>query len=65
MEDIKVGEYVRLDDGLIGIVKYIDTQNIGITINNDEIEVSSGVVSISSNIIDLIEERRLFRWCKS
>lgn len=51
MEEIKVGDYIRLDDGTIGIVKYIDTQNIGIITNNDEIEVSSGIVSNSSKLM--------------
>ena len=57
MEEIKVGEYVRTDNGIIGKyiekqrMDYIDTgkQQIGFDIEKD-------IVKHSPNIIDLIEE---------
>lgn len=53
MKLIGENEYVRTDRGNIG--KYKD-------FFNNYFEV---IIKNSLNIIDLIEERRLYRWCKS
>jgi hypothetical protein len=59
MEDeIKVGEYVRLDDGTIG--KYQINKNwINVVETNDKyigFDIEKDIVEHSKNIIDLIEE---------
>ena len=70
MEEIKVGEYVRTKDGVIGKVialahmyieldrKYYDTQYGFVR----DITFDERITKHSSNIIDLIEVRRLREW---
>lgn len=58
--EIKVGEYVRLDDGTVGkyqINNVVETNDkyIGFDIERD-------IVKHSPNLIDIIEERRLCKW---
>ena len=57
MEEIKVGEYVRTYNGLIGkIVQITDSGNYAIRIyNGAEYVVRAVIVKHSKNIIDLIE----------
>jgi hypothetical protein len=66
---IKIGEYIRTKDGLIGKLEqlnYEPTNKNVIYIITDNFEgFFEEIISRSFNIIDLIEERRLFRWCKS
>lgn len=72
MEEIKVGEYIRTVQGKIS--KVTDT-DVGETAKGDVklieldkkeyTEIGSWIKKHSFDIIDLIEERRLFRWCKS
>lgn len=63
MDEIKVGEYVRTQDGII--------DRIVIAENDDEMYagerdpeyldyVREDIIKHSSNIIDLVEERRLY-----
>lgn len=57
MEEIKVGEYVRLDDGTIG--KYQINKNwINVVETNDKdigFDIEKDIIKHSFNIIDLIE----------
>lgn len=61
MEEIKVGEYARTFNGLIGkVVQVTDSGNYAIRIyNGAEYVVRAGITNHSKNIIDLIEVRRL------
>lgn len=57
MEEIKVGEYVRLNDGTIG--KYNINKNwINVVETNDKyigFDIETDIVKHSKNIIDLVE----------
>ena len=69
MEDIKVGDFVRLKQGYIGTVenindfrepsmKYVvDIQKIDLVFVGDD-----DIVKHSKQLIDLIEVRRLCKW---
>ncbi len=59
MEEIKVGEYVRTFNGLIGkVVQLTDSGNYAIRIyNGAEYVVRAVIAKHSKNIIDLIEVR--------
>lgn len=65
--EIKLGEYVRTDNGIIGeYVKFRGWQD-AIETNNDWIgfDIDKDIVKHSKNIIDLIdliEVRRLCKW---
>lgn len=74
--EIKVGEYVRTDNGEIHKVE--DIEDLRIHIETEKIMFRNWVedyygchkevrfiVKHSSNIIDIIEERRLCKWKKS
>lgn len=62
--EIKVGEYVRLDDGTVG--KYQINKNwINVVETNDKyigFDIERDIVKHSPNLIDIIEERRLCKW---
>lgn len=62
--EIKVGEYVRLDDGTVG--KYQINKNwINVVETNDKyigFDIERDIVKHSPNLIDIIEERRLRKW---
>lgn len=60
MEEIKVGEYIRTELGDIHEI----TEGFEFIIKRYN-SSSNKIIKHSFNIIDLIEERRLFRWCKS
>lgn len=67
MEEIEVGEYVRLEDGII--LKYGEKSSTIIENNiytdySGEYEWSSTVVKHSPEIIDLIEEGDYVNGCK-
>lgn len=70
MEEIKVGEYVRIDNDFrliaLGIGKVIKTNKDTICVKmNFEMPFSFKIENItkhSKNIIDLIEVRRLCEW---
>lgn len=66
MEEIKIGEYIRTEEGEIfkAIEEEVDYYNFELNKLNPK-EIFNPIVKHSPNIIDLIEERRLFRWCKS
>lgn len=57
MEEIKVGEYVRTYNGIIGkVVRITDTGNYAIRIyNGAEYVIKAVILKHSENIIDLIE----------
>ena len=61
-DEEKTIEYVRTYDGIIGIVKYKEANNTVIIVNDEEIELSSGIYKTSFDIIDLIEVRRFSKW---
>lgn len=65
--EIKVGEYVRLDDGTVG--KYQINKNwINVVETNDKyigFDIENDIVKHSPNLIDIIEERRLCKWKRS
>ena len=68
MEEIKYEEFLRFKNGKI--VKYGEKTDTRVENNryidySGEYEWEAYIVKHSKNIIDLIEERRLFRWCKS
>jgi hypothetical protein len=76
MEEIKVGEYVRTIDGYIRKITQVNKKGsydalcYGAYSVDEKYKNSVGisakkVKNHSFNIIDLIEERRLFKWCKS
>lgn len=72
MEEIKVGDYIRTIDGYIRKIDNINTDKQLITLRgkyildipykNSQSVAENKIAKNSSNIIDLIEERRLFRW---
>ena len=61
--DIKVGEYVRTKNGLIGeVVQDTDNGNYAIRIyNGAEYVVRAVITKHSFNLIDLIEVRRFYK----
>lgn len=68
MEEIKIGEFIRTKEGcifqIIGQRKRVDhtlydTDNFGICSSTVLAEIAK---KHNSNIIDLIEERRLCKW---
>ena len=76
--EIKVGEYVRLQNGIIGIILEIKTVStnmrgehayaykLGKTKKYNSCWVEDyAIVKHSSNLIDIIEERRLCKWIQS
>lgn len=76
MEEIKVNDYIRTKDGIIAKVTYVDAMMIDCDRDVFDLKnlammeipteyIKEYIVKHSSNIIDLIEERRLFRRCKS
>lgn len=73
MEEIKVREYVRTKEGYIAKVININdfrepSMKYGVEANYFKDILFTGdenIVKHSFDIIDLIRERRLFRWCKS
>lgn len=73
MEEIKVNEYIRTKEGNIfkitnyGLGETSKGDVLLVELNKDfEMEYCNlDIVKHSFNIIDLVEERRLFRWCKS
>ena len=64
--EIKVNDYVRLEDGTIAKVLEIKNQDTDILnwycLDNDMGAMDRGIVKHSSNLIDIIEERRLCKW---
>lgn len=64
MEEIKVGEYIKTYNGLIGkIVQITDSGNYAIRIyNGAEYVVRAVIVKHSKNIIDLIEVGDIVEW---
>ena len=71
MEDIKVGEYVRINKGIIGKVidifeghafaKYHIEFQTGVKVKKQWLSTRT-IISHSFNITDLIEVRRLCKW---
>ena len=65
--EIKVGDWVRLDDGTVG--KYQINKNwINVVETNDKyigFDIEKDIVKHSPNLIDIIEERRLCKWKRS
>lgn len=60
MEEIKVGEYCRTRNG---IIFKTDKENKNIQMNEFmNMNNNRDIVNHSSNLIDLIEERRLCEW---
>lgn len=69
MEEIRVGEYVRLDKGFIGKVENINDFRppeamYAVDINRADVVFigEENILKHSFNIIDLIEVRRLCEW---
>ena len=64
--EIKVNDYVRTDNGIIGKYKVNKNWINVIETNNKDIgiDIEKDIVKHSKNIIDLIEERRLCEWKK-
>lgn len=73
MEEIKVGEYVRWKGGIIRKVTrlltsdetYIELDGLGDIATYKWETLKNMITKHCPNIIDLIQERRLFRWRKS
>lgn len=73
MSEIKIGDYVRIDDDFrvitLGIGKVIRINKDTIYVKNKfELPFSfkrENITKHSKNIIDLIEERRLCEWLQS
>ena len=62
MNDIEVGEWVRLKDGRIRQFKqYVNDVDVELTRPYNTAKVED-IVNHSKNIIDLIEVRRLCEW---
>lgn len=67
-DKIEIGEYVRTDIGNIlkyeGKEKEFIDEHLSIS-NKKDIEFLGRIVKHSKNIIDLIDARRLCKWCAS
>lgn len=62
MKEIKVGEYVRLKNGIIRkFKKYVNNEDIELTRPYNTCKIKE-IVKHSKNIIDVIEVRRLCEW---
>lgn len=58
MEDVKINEYVRTDNGFIAKIDSHTT----ISVIQANPQAFGNITKYSGNLIDLIEERRLCEW---
>ena len=65
MEEIKVGEYIRTNRIERVVDKFYNENILYYRTDRGSCPPADIIKKHSSNIIDLIEERRFFRWCKS